>query len=84
MLDRLKSVIIIIINKGLTSKQRADCEKQFVFIYMATSKGKALAKHSTITLKSGEVITAGKKYREKKSHSLKSWGDEFGKKGFVK
>ena len=49
---------------------------------MATARSKALKK--TITLKSGEEIVAGKKYREKKERPLRAWGDEFGKKGFVK
>ncbi len=47
------------------------------------AKSEAIKK-KMITLKSGEEWPVGKKIREKKEKPLKSWGDEFGKRGFVK
>ncbi len=43
---------------------------------LASKIEKAKGGKKTITLKSGEVIEAGKKYHEQKKKTLRSWGDE--------
>lgn len=55
-------------------------------VHVGVSKSKALKNkaHRTITLKSGEEWPVGKKSRERKEKPLRSWGDEFGKRGFTK